>query len=661
MMLKRHYYLLVVLFLILSCKNQKEIIIKSPNGENILTVFPQSKETDKGQITYSVQYLDKQVILPSVVVLQSKDIDFSNPFSIAKVEESSVENQWKTHLGERSIIPDNYNEVKVYLESSTAKLNLICRAYNEGVVFSYEVPKQSGLETLQIEDEVVTYNFQDDYSVWATPERKPGVTTSKSIYTKTPMSELKPGCERPLLVDCGAYKVALAEARLVDYSRMSFEQNPELKFSIQSKLEARLENISQDIIKGNIVGKLSDKSKVEMKLPFQSPWRVVMVAENEGVLLENNYLISNLNPPSKIEDQSWITPGKAIRETTLTTQGAMATIDFLASHNMQYVHFDAGWYGDEMKNSSDATTITLDPKRSKGPFDLETVCKYAKEKGIKVMLYVNRRALEKQLDELLPLFKKWGVSGIKFGFVRIGTQDATAWLHETIEKCAKYQMVVDVHDHYRPTGFSRTYPNLLTQEGIMGDEHSTTNQQTLTTLFTRMLAGAGDNTVCYYNSRVKKMGSHASQMAKTVCLFSPLQFLYWYDRVPSAPVKDDGLWGDTKTIGNEPELEFFDAVPTTWDETKVLKADIGEIAVLARKKDENWFVGGINGEKHRLLPLDFFFLDADKKYNLKIYTDDPEIKTRTQVRIDELEVDNQSIYEVTLKSNNGFVMILTPK
>ncbi|WP_165876108.1 glycoside hydrolase family 97 protein [Mariniflexile fucanivorans] len=635
--------------------------MKSPDGVNILTLFPQSKETDKGQITYAVQYQDKQVILPSVVDLQSKDIDFSTPFSITKVEESSVKNEWTTHLGERSTIPDNYNEVKIYLESSTAKLNLICRAYNEGVAFSYEVPKQSGLETLQIEDEVITYNFQDDYSVWATPERELGVTTSKSIYTKTPISELKPGCERPLLIDCGDYKVALAEARLVDYSRMSFEYNPEHQFSIQSRLEVKLESLEQDVIKGNIVGKLSDKSKVEMTLPFQSPWRVVMMAENEGTLLEHNYLIANLNPPSEIEDQSWITPGKALREATLTTEGGMAAIDFLASHNMQYVHFDAGWYGNEMSDNSDATTVTLDPKRSKGPFDLEAVCKYAKEKDIKVMLYVNRRALEKQLDELLPLFKAWGVSGIKFGFVRIGTQDATAWLHEAIEKCAKYQMVVDVHDHYRPTGFSRTYPNLLTQEGVMGDEHSTTNEQTLTTMFTRMLAGAVDNTVCYYNSRVEKMGSHASQMAKTVCLFSPIQFLYWYDRVPSSPVKDDALWGDTRTIGNEPELEFFDAVPTTWDETKVLKAEVGKIAVLARRKGNDWFVGGINGEQPTSLPIDFSFLDSGKNYKLKIYTDDPEIKTRTQVRIDEMKINNQSNYQAILKSNNGFVMMITPE
>lgn len=396
------------------------------------------------------------------------------------------------------------------------------------------------------------------------------------------------------------------------------------------------------------------------KLPFQSPWRVVMMAKNEGELLENNYLIQNLNDPSAIADESWIKPGKVLRETTLTTQGAYAAIDFVAEHNMQYIMFDAGWYGDEMKNSSDATTVTLDPKRSKGPLDMEAVTAYGKEKGIGLILYINRRALEKQIDEVLPLLKKWGVAGIKYGFVRVGDQDATAWMHEAVKKTAQYEMIIDVHDEYRPTGFSRTYPNFLTQEGIRGDEESVPNAHTLISMFTRTLAGASDNTVCYYSSRVNTMGgSHASQLAKTVCIFSPLQFLYWYDKAPLAPVKEDGLWGDTKTIGNEPELEFFDSVPTTWDETKVLEAEIGEIGVIARRKGNDWYIGGINGEAARNVLLDFSFLDKNQSYKAKLYTDDETIETRTHVKIEAIEVSNKSKLNLNVKSNNGFAMRIT--
>lgn len=386
-----------------------------------------------------------------------------------------------------------------------------------------------------------------------------------------------------------------------------------------------------------------------------------MIGNNPGDLLEKNYLILNLNDPSEIDDISWIRPGKALREVTLTTEGARAAIDFTSSHNMQYVEFDAGWYGPENSEMSDARAVNLDPARSKGPLDMEEVISYAKSKNIGILLYVNRRALEKQLDELLPIYSKWGIAGIKFGFVRVGSQDATKWLHESIKKAAEYLMVVDVHDEYRPTGFSRTYPNFLTMEGIRGDEESPANRHTLITMFTRMLAGQGDNTICYYNERVdNKMGSHASQLAKSVCIFSPLQFLYWYDKAAPSLKKDDGLWGATNYIGNEPELEFFDNVPTVWDETKVLFGKIGEYGVIARRKGGEWFIGGINGEQARTLSISFSFLEPGVNYTAKIYSDDPSVNTRTHVRIDSLVVDSQSVFPAKLAANNGIAMHFMP-
>jgi alpha-glucosidase len=434
--------------------------------------------------------------------------------------------------------------------------------------------------------------------------------------------------------------IALAEAKLVDYARMKFNPDTTRNYNVITQL-------------GSIVHK---------QLPFQSPWRVIMVGKNPGDLLEKNYLMLNLNDPCEITDISWIKPGKVLREVTLTTAGAKAAIDFTSSHNMQYVEFDAGWYGPENNDLSDARAVNLDPARSNGPLDMEEVISYAKSKNINILLYVNRRAMEKQLDELLPIYKKWGIAGIKFGFVQVGTQDATRWLHESIKKAASFQMIADVHDEYRPTGFSRTYPNFLTMEGIRGDEESPSNHHTLITMFTRMLAGQGDNTICYYNERVdNKMGSHASQLAKAVCIFSPLQFLYWYDKVAPALEKNDGLWGATNYIGNEPELEFFDNVPTVWDETKVLHGKIGEYGVITRKKGDEWFIGGINGNQPRIIDLNFSFLDPDKEYSAKIYSDDPSVNTRTHVRIDSATINSKTLYPANLASNNGIAIHLKPK
>lgn len=649
--------IILLMVSITACNVHKPVELTSPDGSKTIKLSISPDGPENSIAGFAIWYGKQQIILPSDIQLYAQEIDFSGSFSIKKLEKSSIEQEWTTSFGERSTIPDNYNQLIIQLESPMAQINLICRAYNEGIAFAYEIPEQNKLKKVSIDDELITYRFAKNHPVWSTPKREPGLLTAQGEYRKLLLNELEEGCERPLVVELADnLTIALAEAKLVDYARLSFNSSQEVEFGIVSSLDGQIEAVKQDLITGAVENKRSESAKVIQTLPFQSPWRVVMMAENHGELLETNYLIQNLNDPSAIEDVSWIKPGKVLRETTLTTDGGMAAIDFVASHNMQYVHFDAGWYGNEMDNNSDATTITLDPKRSKGPFDLKKVAAYAKEKNVGVMLYVNRRALEKQLDELLPLFKEWGIAGIKYGFVRVGDQDATAWLHEAIKKAAAYQMIVDVHDEYRPTGFSRTYPNFLTQEGIMGDETTVSNQHTLITMFTRTLAGASDNTICYYNSRVEKMGSHASQLAKAVCIFSPLQFLYWYDRVPDAPIKDDALWGDTKYIGNEPELEFFNNVPTTWDETKVLQATIGEIGVIARRKGQDWFIGGINGEEQRLINLDFSFLENEGKYEAKLYTDDESVNTRTRVKVEDLELSSNSAIKLDLKANNGFAM-----
>ncbi|WP_066219975.1 glycoside hydrolase family 97 protein [Formosa haliotis] len=637
-----------------SCKKQEAITLSSPDATKKIVFL---EDEANSSLTFSIFYNNQQVIQTSVLELVSEELDFSGEITVETIENTSENTTWTSRFEERSTIPDHYNQTKIYLKQGESKFNIIARAYNEGVAFAYEIPEQGNLGEIGL-NENIHYNFDKDYELWSTPKREKGVLTAQGEYKKIPISALQVGAERPLVIEISdSVKIALAEARLVDYARMSFNKGTTSPYSIVSTLDGKMGEQKQDTITGAVISeRKKDGAKVHKSLPFQSPWRVVMMGNSHGQLLEQNYLIQNLNPPSAIADDSWITPGKVLRETTLTTQGGMAAIDFVASHNMQYVHFDAGWYGNEMDNASDATTITLDPKRSKGPFDIEAITKYATEKWVKVMLYVNRRALENKLDAVLPVLKDWGVSGIKYGFVRVGDQDATAWMHKAVKKAAEYEMVLDIHDEYRPTGFSRTYPNLLTQEGIRGDEETVPNAHTLITMFTRSLAGAADNTVCYYNSRVDKMGSHASQMAKTVCIFSPLQFLYWYDKAPSAPIKDDGLWGDTRTIGNEPELEFFNAVPTTWDETKVLYAEIGELGVIARRSGSDWFVGGINGVSQHDVTIDFSFLEEGSSYQAKVYTDDDTVNTRTQVKIETLDITSTSKLNIAIKPNQGFAM-----
>ena len=618
--------------LLTGCTRKDLTVVKSPDGNLIYTIYTGLNEKEERIPFIRLSAGNRSILEPSGIELTGSAFGQNN-YKLLETARESVNSSWENNLGEKKNIPDNYNEVKLLFDNNGIRINLICRAYNEGIALAYEFPYQGSTDSLTISNEKIVFRFTEDHMAWSAPR-------AQAMYKHVPLSEIDKGCERPLLIEIdSSLVIALAEAELVDYARMKFEADTTEGIGVRTKLD----------------------SEVKRSLPFQSPWRVVMVGNNAGDLLEKNYLLLNLNDPSEIEDISWIKPGKVLREVTLTTTGAKAAIDFTSSHNMQYVEFDAGWYGPENNELSDARAVNLDPARSKGPLDLKEVVSYAKSKNIDILLYVNRRALEKQIDELLPIYQKWGISGIKFGFVQVGNQEVTRWLHESIKKAAQYKLVADVHDEYRPTGFSRTYPNFLTMEGIRGDEESPSNQHTLITMFTRMLAGQGDNTICYYNERVdNKMGSHASQLAKAVCIFSPLQFLYWYDKASPSLDKKDGLLGTTNYIGDEPELEFFDNVPTVWDDTKVLFAKVGEYGVIARRKGDDWFIGGINANDSRKLDIVFSFLEEERKYSAKIYSDDPLVDTRTHVRVDSIIIDRNTKLPVNLGQDNGVAMHITP-
>jgi len=600
-------------------------LLESPDGR-VKVIVRHDKD---GKVRYNVSFRGEMVLADSELALELKEGPPLREFHrTLAMETSSHRGAWKPVYGERSEIPDNYNQLVVDLEDAQTpprRLRLTFRAYDEGVAFRYTIPKQPGLAEATIAREATQFRFTADHPAWA-------VYSAQGRYAQVPLGGIKPGCERPLTVRVADdLYAAVAEARLVDSARMKLGPLAGQAHTLVSQLSG----------------------EVKLKTPWTSPWRVVMLADSPGELLEQNYLLLNLNDPCAIEDPSWIKPGKVIREVTLTTTGGKACVDFAVKNDLQYVEFDAGWYGHEYSDSSDATTVTVDPKRSPGPLALQEVIRYAGERGIGIILYVNRRALERQLDEVLPLFERWGVKGVKYGFVQVGSQQWTTWLHRAVRKAAEHRLMVDVHDEYRPTGYSRTYPNLMTQEGIAGDETKPSNEQTLTILFTRMLAGAGDNTICYYDPRVDENACHAYQLAKAVCLYSPWQFVFWYDRPDTSPHDKGGAGGGMHVIGDEPELEFFARVPTVWDETRVLHGRIGRYAVIARRSGDDWFIGAMNGPEARELPVSLDFLDPAAKYTAHVYSHDPSVPTRTHVRIDRAEVTSATALTAKLGANGG--------
>ncbi len=606
--------------------------ITSPDGNYTIS----AGTNNKGQFQYQVSYEGQAVILPSTLnLLLENDLLLGSVVSIVSVKESTVDHTWKPVYGEQSEYRDHYNQMVFRMKdkSSDFGIKLIFRAFNEGVAFKYIITSGNPQDPIRIKKELTEFSFPGPMEAWAT-------YSAQGEIKRLPLSEIKKPAERPLLLrnKDGLY-MALGEAALVDYARMRLIPGEK---------------------KNTLVSSLA--GEVSLSQPATSPWRFIMAGESAGKILENNFLLLNLNAPNELKDVSWIRPGKVIREVTLTTQGGKACIDFAADHNLQFIEYDAGWYGPEYNDTSDATTITLDPKRSKGPLDLHEVIRYGKEKGIGVILYVNRRAIEKQLDEILPLYESWGIAGVKYGFVRVGPQKWTAWLHEAIRKASEHHLLVDIHDEYRPTGYTRTYPNFMTCEGVRGDEESPSNTHTLKTMFTRSIAGPADNTNCYYSARVtEKMGSHASQLAKTVCIYSPWQFLYWYDRPGGSPgSKELKKTGGITLIGNEPELEFFDLVPTVWDEKRVIEGEPGKYGTIARRNGKKWFIGSINGSEPHTLIFQLDFLDENTNYQAFIYSDDPKVNTRTHVKIETREVNRKTILKFDLRPNNGLAIRIVP-
>ncbi len=596
--------------------------ISSPDGRLMLGFHLGEIHGETGCPVYSLSYQGRKIVQESrlgLVLRGGPDLDRN--LRLLNSGRSTHDSAWKPVAAERSEIRDHYNQLVVDLadsETPAHELRLTFRVYDEGAAFCYTLPRQAALGSCTIAGEVTEFCFDSDYLCWP-------VYSAQGVYSHKPLSQVGSNCERPLVIEIKeGPTIAIGEARLVDYSRMRLKNEPGHPLTLVPDLAG----------------------PVRAATPFTSPWRFVMVGDSPGQLIERDYFVMDLNAPCAIPDTSWIKPGKVIREVTLSTKGGLACVDFAVKAGLQYIEYDAGWYGPENSADSDARFVNVNPNRPQGGLDLRKVIAYAREHGIGVILYVNHKALERQLDQLLPVYEKWGVKGLKFGFVNVGSQKWTAWLHEAVRKCAAAHLVADIHDEYRPTGWSRTYPNLLTQEGVRGNEEMPPPWHNAVLPFTRFLCGPADCTICWYDKRIKT--THAHQLAASIVFFSPLQFLFWYDRPAQC------RW--------EPELALFKHVPTAWDETRVLHGVIGQYVTIARRKGDEWFVGTLNAVKRRELDIPLSFLEPRRRYTAWIYSDAaPDGSAPMKVDIKREQVNARTVLRADLAHNGGQAIRIAPE
>lgn len=623
-------FFIAILFWAVAIVGYAAEALQSPDGKYNF-VFEQKD----GRLTYRLDYAAKQVIeegelgvnIDNHLVESAMGIPvdnsnvWTNGMEVASVDRRSEDNTWKPVYGEYAQIRDRYNEMTIHLlkggkhqgasnaydKRQQYLLDIIVRAYDEGVAIRYHFPEATNGLFMHITDDLTSFRFAPGAEAYHYAWAQSHANKVKLLKSEAAWKE---EAERPLTLRLGnGLYAAIGEAALSDFVR------GKLKLKANNELQMALFHPA-DIITA-----------------YNMPWRFIMVGEKAIDLINNKQMVLNLNAPCQIQDTSWIKPGKAFRVCRLDMKTCMEGVDFCVDRGLQYIELDAGWYGPEMKMSSSALKV-LETR----DIDMPKLCQYAKSKGIGVWVYVNQRALYQELDQLLPLYEKWGISGIKFGFVQIGSQEWTTWLHNAVKKCADHHIMVDIHDEYRPTGWSRTYPNLMTQEGIGGNEEMPDAEHNTILPFTRFLCGPADYTPCYFNGRVKNTKAH--QLAMPVVYYSPITFLYWYD-LPNV-------------YKGEKELDFWKYCPTVWDESKALQGEIGEYIVQARRSGNDWFVGAMTGLQARDITLNTAdFLQKGKKYRVEIYNDNPALNTRTKVSTVVQTIKAGKILKLHLQPSGG--------
>ncbi|SDT36606.1 alpha-glucosidase [Mucilaginibacter mallensis] len=602
--------------------------VYSPDHRQLVKFYQKEDYAKKRMMYYQVFHNNKPVILESCLDIQldnnlsekamalkvDKHVRWCENLVVDKVSSLTKDTVWVPVNGEQAKNRDHYNESDIELvkdDNAIYVMQVQIRAYNEGIAIRYFFPENVKGTYYSVTAENTTFHLPTGAEAWF-------ANWAQGPYYKLPISNWPGESERPLTVELAdSLYICLTEARMVDYARTKFKLDTGSPNTIITAMYDRADLIS----------------------PVGTPWRVIMIADKPGDLIEHDYLIQNLNDVSKITDTGWIKPGKIMRVMTQTTAAAKANIDFAAKQNLQYILFDWKWYGPAFDFASDATKVAIPD------FDLPEIIRYGKERNIGVWLYVNQQAALAQSDSLFAVYHKWGIKGVKIGFVQVGSHRWTTWQEKVIQQAADNHIMLNIHDEWRPTGEQRTWPNLLTAEGVRGNEEMPDATHNTILPFTRFIAGAADYTICYFDKRIKT--THAHQLALAAIYYSPLQTLFWYDK-PS-------------DYHNEPELEFWNKIPTTWDETKVIQGEPGKFITTARRKGQDWFVGTITNNDARTLIFTLNFLDKGKQYVAKIFDDDTSAAGTAQVKIESKTVTENSLIKVNLKPSGGQAIYITPK
>ena len=604
---------------------------------------------------YSVHYDQKTIISESRLAIELKNSKLSAGLELTDIKRNESDEVYEPIIGKSKHARNHYKEMQISLRKKNMpdqKIDIFFRTYNDGVAFRYLIRDKKIENKIEISAELSEFNFTADHTCWAL--ELPSFTTNyEKHFNKMTLGEIQPEdlIGLPLTIEINdSLFVALTEANLTNYAGMYLEKLEDRKFALESRLSPLPDSC------GICVQGFS---------PLSSPWRVIMIGNTPGDLIESNIVI-NLNEPCEFDDVSWIKPGKVAWPwwsnrvvTGVDFQGGMNTatmkhyIDFASDYGLEYLLIDAKWYGPHKDPAQDITTKIPE-------IDMPDIIAYANERNVGIIVWLNWENTKDQMAKAFPLYEKWGIKGVKIDYMNRDDQRMVNFYHNVVKKAAEHHLLVDFHGAYKPTGFRRTYPNLITREGVLGLEHTkwsdhVTPEHNVTIPFTRMLAGPMDYTPgafrnvsrdefkAQYNAPTA-MGTRCHHLAMYVVYESPLQMLSDY---PGSYRGEQGA-------------DFLQEVPSNWDETVVIAGEIGDYIAIARRYENEWFIGAMTdwGKRTLKLPLDFL---GTGKYDAKIYTDvkDAE-KNPTNVLISKTKVTAKDKLVADLVSGGGYVVILMP-
>ncbi|HRG18230.1 MAG TPA: glycoside hydrolase family 97 protein [Flavobacterium lutivivi] len=681
------------------------------NAQNVFSpskLIQLSFEVDgNGKPNYKVNYRDKPIILKSFLGLELKDgTNFTESFTIEDTKQSSFDEIWHPVLGEQSNIRNHYNELSVSLiqKSSSKRMNIVFRVFDEGIAFRYEFPQQPNLNYFIITDEFSEFHLTANHKVFWIPG---DFDSQEYAYNETLLSEIdtqklnlnngiglksisgKSVVQSPLMMKSsdGVY-LNIFEAAVVNYTVMHLDLNSSA-FTLTSKLVP------------NAIG-----DKAYLRTPSVTPWRTVMVS-NDARDIVSSKMILNLNEPCKIDNTSWIKPmkyvgiwwemhvGKSTWDYAgsqnaqnaadgqlkptgrhgATTENTKKYIDFAAKHGFDGVLVEGwnvgweDWFGNWKEDVFDFTTPYPD-------FNIKEVTDYAKSKGIKMIMHHETSGsvanYERHLDRAMNLMKEYGYPAVKSGYVgriipRGEFHDGQTMVNHynyVAQRMAENKLMLNSHESSRPTGYSRTYPNYIAAEAARGNEFnawSNGNPPMHETIlpFTRLLGGPMDYTpgifeikMSYYD-KSKKEQVHttlAKQLALYVTMYSPLQM--------AADLPENY----EKHLD---AFQFIKDVPVDWQESKYLEAEPGDYLTVARKdkNSENWFLGAITDENARDTEIKLNFLSPNKKYEATIYQDDSDSdweKNPMEYVIKTIQVNFKSKIKLHLAKGGGTAISFKP-